>query len=448
MKKFITAAIMLFGYLNPLILSAQNNEHELTIQQTIGYALTNSIDIQKAILDQKQADYAVKEVRATGLPQILANGQYQNFPNIPTQLLPGEILGQPGVQIPVQFGTNHIMSGGFEVSQIIYNQSFLIGLQAAKSSEDMYRLLKISTEEDVVYQVSKAFYQVLEIQAQIDGLQSNLDKLIKLEELMKSQFENDMITQNDFNRLRVNKANLSTQLQSLKNANQLQKNYLKLLIGMPISDQIILKEDKKLADISLNALQNSSKESINTQLLNKQLELNNLNKANINAGYYPSIVAFGQQSWQAQRNEFNFLNGNEPWFQQTIIGVKLQVPIFDGFQKRNKVQQSLIDIEKIELDLLNNSRAEEAQIANAKEQLLNGLESVKTQLENKALAQDVYDQTNLLYKENVASLSDLLDAENALREAQLNYFRELLNFRKAELELLKAQGQLNQLSNL
>lgn len=447
MKKLLISSVLILIISLPIFSYGQAETYSFTLKQSLEFARGNSIDIQKAILDQKQADYAVKEVRGTGLPQVSGSGQFQNFPNLPTQLLPGEIIGQPGTQVPVQFGTSHNLSGGFEANQLIYNQSFLTGLKAAKTSEDLYRLMKISTEEDVVYQVTNAFYQTLELQAQIEAMESNLNKLEQLEGLMKVRYENKLVTKTDYNRLRVNKANLSTQLQSLRNGYEQQKNYLKLLMGMPIASNVELIEDENLDDIDLASLQLEKNESTNTQLLQKQKELNVLNKKNIQAGYYPTLSAFGQQTWQAQRNEFNFFDGEQPWFQQTIIGLQLQVPIFDGFQKRHKVQQSLIDIQKIELDLVNANRAEETQVANAREQLLNGLKSVEVQRENKDLAKEVYDQTNQMYGENVSSLNDLLDAENALREAQVNYYREVLKFRMAELNLLKAQGQLSQLSN-
>ncbi len=446
MKKLLAGSLLILIISLPILSNGQVDAHSFTLKQSLEFAMTNSIDIQKAILDQKQADYVVKEVKGTGLPQISGNGKFQNFPNIPTQLLPGEIIGQPGTQIPVQFGTSHNLSGGFDASQLLFNQSFFTGLKAAKSSEDLYRLLKISTEEDVIYQVTSAFYQTLELQAQIEAMESNLNKLEQLEGLMKVQYENDIVTKTDYNRLRVNKANLSTQLQSLRNGYEQQKNYLKLMIGLPISNSIELVEDENLEDIDLSSLQLQNNESTTTQVLEKQKELNILNKKNIQAGYYPTLSAFGSQSWQAQRNEFNFFDGGQPWFQQTIIGLQLEVPIFDGFQKRNRVQQTLIDIKKVELDMVNANRAEETEIANAKEQLLNGMKSVEVQRENKELAKEVYDQTNELYSQNVSSLSDLLDAENALREAQVNFFREVLKFRKAELDLLKAQGQLAQLS--
>lgn len=443
MRKTVISTLLVLVVSLPFALNGQA-DNSFTLKQSLDYALKNSIDIQKSILDKKQADHKVAEVRATGLPQVNANGQLQNYPNIPTQMAP---LGANGELIPLQFGTKYNANGGFEASQLLYNQQFFTGLKAAQRSEQLYELLKISTDEDVIYQVTQNFYQTLELQAQIQALETNIENLNKVEKLMKVQQENDLITKTEYNRLRVNKINLETNLQSLKTAEEQSKNYLKILMGMSMDNSITLVKSEDLEDINLSTLQYEKETPIQVQLLEKEYELNVLNRKSIQAGYYPTLVAFGQQSWSAQRNEFNFLDNTQPWFQQTIVGLKLEVPIFDGFEKHHQIQQSKIDIEKLELDRIQLDRNVDMTYQNAREQLVNSMKSVEAQRENKQLAQEVYDQTQELYAEQVGSLTDLLDAETSLRESQINYIREVLKFKKAELDLLKAQGQLRQLSN-
>lgn len=439
-------ALAWIGLLSSALL-AQPEEHSLSLKDALQYGLQNSIQIRQAALDQKSADYQIGEVRSSGLPQLNGEGQLQNFPNLPTQLLPGEIIGQPGTQIPVQFGTKYTMSGGVQASQLLYNQQFLTGLRAAKSSRELYQLLKIKTEEDVIYNISQAFYKALDLQAQIEVIESNMTMLEQLEELTRVQYENDLVTKTNYSRVKVNKANLASNLQALKTGEEQQKNYLKLLIGMPMEATLQLKKPAGLENVELSGLQYQKEEPVELEILQKQKALNILNKKNIRAGYFPTLSAFAQQSWQAQRNEFNFFDNEQPWFQQTVIGLSLQVPIFDGLSKHYRVQQSKIDIQKLELDQENTRRALDMQFENAREQLVNSLKSVEAQRENKQLANEVYDETQLLYKEQVATLSELLDVENDFRQAQVNYFKELLKFKLSELDLLKSQGQLQQILN-
>lgn len=437
----------LLAIAGPVGLSAQAPEFRFSLQEAVKEGLENNVDILRAQLDQQNADYQVGEVRSTGLPQIKGTGQFQNFPNRPTQLLPGEIVGQPGTQIPVQFGTNYTLSGGLEASQLLYNQQFLTGLQAARSSKELYQLLKVKTEEDIIYQISLSFYSALDVQAQIEVLESNRAMLQQLEELTQVQMENDLVTKTTLNRVKVNRVNVESKLQALKTWEEQQKNHLKLLIGLPMDASLELQEPEDLENLALTSLQNKKEEPVQLEILNKQKALYTLNRKSIQAGYFPTLAAFAQQSWQAQRNEFNFFDNNQPWFQQTILGLSLQVPIFDGLNKHYRVQQSKVDIQKLELEQYRARRSLDMQFENTREQLINGLASVEAQRDNKELAKEVYDQTQLLYKEQVANLSELLDAEKAYREAQVNYYQELLKFKKSELDLLKAQGQLQQITN-
>lgn len=443
MKKYFRKSVLLAILLYTTVGHAQVEKQTYTLKQTVKYALQNSFNVQKAVLDIEQADHKIGEVKSQGLPQINGVGNFNNFPNLPTQLLPGEIIGEPaGTFIPVQFGTEYTASGGFEATQLIYNQSYFTGLKAVKSSEELYKLLKLGTEEDVIYEVANAFYSVLELQAQRDVLEANIDQIVKMEALMKTRFENDLVTKTDYNRLRVNRTNMETTLQSLTTAEATQTNYLKLLMGMPIDADIELVPAENIAEVNLNSLHYEKLEPTQLKIIDQQIELNRINQKNFAAGYYPSLVAFGTQNWQAQRNEFNFFDGNQPWFQQTVIGLKLEVPIFDGLRKHHQIAQAKIDVQKAEVDRLNVLRGNQMEYKNAIEQLVNTLKSVEAQKENRELAQEVYNQTQELYNNSVGTLTDFLNAENALREAQINYYREILKFKKAELDLLKAQGQL------
>lgn len=444
-KSSIILGLLAFGL--PASSWAQSPEYNFTLVEALQFGLENSISVRQAVLDQEQSEYKVGEVRATGLPQITGEGQYQNFPNLPTQLLPGELMGQPGTYIPVQFGTENTMSGTIKASQILYNQQFLTGLKAARTSRELYELMKIKTEEDVIYQVSNAFYMVLELQAQRNVLDSNVSQLNKLEEIMTERYENDLVTRTDLGRIKVNKTNLLTTLQSVKIGLEQQKNYLKLLLGMPLEADLTIRQPEDIEEVSLRALQFQKENPIELDILEQQITLNQLNRKSIQAEYMPSLALFGQQSWQAQRNEFDFFEAGQPWFQQTVVGVQLTVPIFDGLDKHYRIQQSEIDIAKLTLQQTDAERQLDMQYRNAQEQLTNSLASVEAQRENRELAKEVYEQTQMLYKEQVVGLTDLLDAEQAYRQAEVSFYNELLKFRRSELDLLKSQGQLQQVLN-
>ena len=254
-----------------------------------------------------------------------------------------------------------------------------------------------------------------------------------------------MITANELDRITVQKTNLATQLQSLRAVRDQQVNYLKLLMGLPITAELSLEEPLDLEDLSLSLASYESQSPIELKILEKQKKLNLRNLEVTRAGYYPTLALFGQQSWQAQRNEFNFFDGNQPWFQQTVIGVQLQVPIFDGGTKHHKIQQNKLQIDKLQLQKDYASSQLDLQTENARKQLQYSFASVSAQADNKELARKVYEQSQQMYQEEVIGLTELLDAEQAFRSAQTNYYNEVLKFKRSELDLLKSLGRIQQI---
>lgn len=443
--KIISVRILLIGIglsLIPIASAAQVEEQAISLTEAVKFALEHNATVHQARYDQEISEYQIKEVRSSGLPQISGEGQFQGFPNLPTQLLPGEIIGQPGTQIPVQFGTTYNTSGTIKVSQLLYSQELFSGLKAAKDSRELYALLKIKSEEDLIYQVANSFYQALEIEAQIKSLDSNLITLDKMSKVMLARYQNEMITANELDRISVQKTNLATQLQSLRAIRDQQVNYLKLLMGLPINAELGLEEPENLEDLDLSLASFESQSPIELQILEKQNKLNARSLEVTRAGYYPTLALFGQQSWQAQRNEFNFFDANQAWFQQTVIGLSLQVPIFDGGTKHYKIQQNLLQIDKLQIQKEYASSQLDLQTENARKQLQYSFASVAAQADNKELARKVYEQSQQLYQEEVIGLTELLDAEQAFRSAQTNYYNELLKFKRSELDLLKSLGRI------
>lgn len=444
MKNKSQTVLSVLFFLLVIQVNAQNNL-ELTLSKAVQYGLKNNYRIQNAIYEQEKAEYKVGEVKSSAFPQLTAEGQFQNSPNLPTQILPGEIVGQPGNDVEVQFGTSHNANGTLKATQLLYSQEFFTGLKAAKASEELYMLQKINSEEEAIYEIAKAFYGVLQVKSQISVLDSNLNMINQLKELMKVQFENDVVTKTDYSRIKVNQVNLETQLQSLEASYEQQLNYLKLVLGMPISTEITVVEPSNLNNISIQNLSSEPSNQIQLDILKKQEALTVLNKKSIRAGYTPTLSLFGQQSWQAQRNEFNFFDNSQPWFQQTFWGVQLSIPIFDGFKKQRQIQQTDIDLQQLKLQQRQVEQQLDMQYTNSRKQLTNSLNAVKAQEQNKKLAKEVYDQTKLLYQEQVEGLTELLDAEQAYRNAQTNYYNELIKFKVSELDLLKSKGTITTL---
>lgn len=445
-KMYVVLGMLLLAVLGPV--GAQDvpaATGSLTLEEAINYALEHNEDVLKATYDEQISENKIKEIKGSGLPQVNASGKLEYYPSLPTQILPGALAGQPGQDIPVQFGKDYTVQGGVQVTQLLFNKSFFVGLEAARSTQDLYRLRKVMAMEDVVYNISSAYLQILQTKEQFSVIVANLERLRQLETILQLQYDNDLVRKVDVNRLQVNRVNLENQNQNLLTVLEQQKNYLKFFMGMPLEEEIIIADaelmDAAVVPSAIARLENK----IEFQLLNKQKELTDFQIRNIRAGYYPSLAAYGNYSYQTQRNDL--FDSTVPWFNTTVVGLQLNIPIFDGFQKRSQVRQAALEIKKIDEDIKKLSKNTQVEVINAISQLENSLRTIAAQEKNVALAQEVFETTNQLYKEGISPLTDLLEAEVALREAQTSLNGERLKYQLAQLNYLKASGEIGSLSN-
>jgi outer membrane protein TolC len=446
--KGVTAVVLVLALLSRGIpeVEAQTPAAPLTVEAAIDYAMKNNRDLKASAFDEQFARERVKEVRSQGLPQVNLTGRLQDNIIIPTSLLPAEIVGgAAGTFIPVRFGTQYNATGGIEASQLLYSQSYLVGLKAAKTSEEFYQLNSRKVKEDVAYNVSASYYNAQISARQLEILQGNLERLRQLAAISQVQYQNGILKKSDADRIRVNITNLETQIANLQTGYIQQLNLLKFLIGMPVTAEISIvskiDENENVA-VNFNRDENIFARRTDFQILNKQRELYELERKNVNSGYAPSLSAFGNFNYQAFRQEFNFLRTDQPWFRTSVIGLNLNIPVFDGLRKRAQAQQSNIRMKQVENQTEKLQESITLDVVNSNAKLANARTALVAQSENRGLAEQVYNQTQLQYKEGVASLSDLLNSETELRNAQNNYINALVQLKLAALELRKADGSL------
>jgi outer membrane protein TolC len=425
---------------------AQQNLDKLTLEQVLSYTVQNNLTLQSAALDEKISREQTKEILATGLPQVNAVGDFKDYLKIPTSLLPAEIVGgEAGTFVPVQFGTQYNVTAGVEASQLLFSQSYLVGLKASKTAQEAAQLGTRKTKEEVVYATSLTFYSAQISRKQLDILRANLDKLIKQIQISDLQYQNGIIKKLDLDRLKVTRTNLETDIYNLETAHQQQLNMLRFYMNVPQTQIISLDttiNERGGGLLTMNRDVNLFQNRTEFQLLNKQKELYNLELKNIKGGYLPTLAAFASYNTMAMRSEFNFFQSGRPWFQTSVVGLRLNIPIFDGLEKRAKGQQSKLRHAKLENDSKMLKQSITMDITNANAKLINSRRALAAQKENRLLAEEVYTQTQLQYKEGLASMTDLLNAETSMRDAQNNYIRALIESLIADLELQKADGTL------
>lgn len=429
-------------------LSAQQTR-VLTLSQAIDYAIENKADAEKARLNIRKGDAEIAEVRANALPKISVTSNTAYNPLLQKSLLPGEMFGAPGQKIEVSFGQRWQSSNMVQLQQVLFNQSVFTGLKAAKSTKEFYFINAQLTEEQIIQKVAEAYYQVYQSQQMLNNLKDNLNIAQQTINIIKGLYDAGLAKKIDYDRTSVAVNNLKANEQQLINAVQLSENALKFMIGMPMQQDIELPEGTFEPSILVAENTPNFSERTELKLLNKQLELLNWKKKASEAEYYPSAALVANYGWLGQGEKFPFWNGKDNgvfWSDLSSIALSINIPIFNGFAIKSKVEKDLIEIEKAKADLKETQLGLDLAYNNAKTQLTNGLITIKNQESNVKLAEEVLSNTRSNYQYGLATLNDILDAEKDLAEAKNNLTKSKLDYKLAEIELLKSQGKLRTLN--
>jgi outer membrane protein TolC len=445
MKKTILLIILTFA------LGANAQEVKtLTLREAINYALENKADAKKAKLKVENSEYQIQEVRSRALPQISANGNLTYNPVIQTTVIDGAGFGQPGTTIQAAFGQKWVSTAGVSLTQAIFDQTVFTGLKAAKSTREFYQINNQLSEEQVIERVANNYYQVYVQRQKLTVIDSTYKNTNKVKDIIKGQFDNGLAKKIDLDRILVKISNINTQRQQVLNAVQIQENALKFYMGMPIETQIEIPQTAfEVGPQALSEIPNTANRT-EYLLLKKQEQLLFYQKKAVEASYYPTLSLNAGYNYIGQGPKMPI--GGKPadgvyWSDFSSIGLNLKVPIFTGFGTRAKVRQADIEIRTVQEDLVDTKLALDLAFANAKTQIDNSLTTINNQKENAQLAKEVLDNTRNNYVQGLASLTDLLDAENALTEAQNNYTSAVLEYKLAEIQLIKSKGELKTLIN-
>ncbi|KQS35292.1 TolC family protein [Pedobacter sp. Leaf194] len=433
--------ILITGMALPQLVTAQQ---QVTLKDALTYALQNNTNVRKSKLDIERGRYKVQEVRAQALPQLTGNAGLTYNPII------GQLVANFGGQTQaIKLGQNWNSSAGVQLSQQLFNQQVFTGLQAAKSSEEYYNLTSQLTEEQIIELVANNYYQVLVNRQQLNVIDTNIKNVKVVEKIVGNQYKNGLARKIDVDRINVNLTNLNTQRDQTINAITQLENQLKFSMGMPVSNQITLPATE-LTEVTVLPQFADSVDLANrteVKLLNNQDKLLSLQRKAYVAEYYPTLALTGNYTYSSQSDGFDFLSSNAAaiGYGASAIGVTLRVPIFNGFLTRSKVRQANVDILKAKEDRKESTNSLNLAYENAKIQLRNNLNTINSQRKNAELAQEIYKSTQNNYNNGLASLTDLLETENSLTSAQNSYTQALLNYKVAEIQLIKSNGNIKSL---
>ena len=449
----------------------QAESSSFTLEQCIQYALENSIAAKNADLEQRIAKAKVNETVGIGLPQIsgsasvVHNQKLQRF--FTTFTGPDgfiDLSGVPGIQVGDVVAAQNFFqlkssgSASVGINQILFNGSYLVGLKASKTYTELSQRSAEQTDQDIIQQVTKAYYSVLINKERTKLFTDNIARVDSLLRNTSALNQNGFAESIDVDRVKVTLNNLRSERDKFLNLNDLSLQLLKFQMNYPQEKPIEIVGEIQDVEIDTNLL--NTKEAVDYKsrpdyrVLEVNRRLQELNIKNKYAESMPTLSAFATLGTMTQSPNVGGLFktntkiedfggvGPDKWYTYNQFGVSLNMPIFSGLQRHYRTQQEKIKLMQIENSVVNLKRAIDFEITQTSVNFDNALKSLVAQKENQQLAANIARVTKVKYEQGVGSSLEVTDAENSLRTAQTNYYSALFDAMVAKVDLDKAYGKL------
>ncbi len=438
--------ILIFLMIAPAVYSQE--VMKMSLRDAVNYAYDNNLTLKNAELNLIDAEQQIIERRSIGLPQLSAGANYQRYLEVPKQPLPQAFIDfleqiNPGgeVQREASFFLKNNFTASIDLDAMVFDGTFFVGLQAARAFREYTAQELIVQKRDIRNQVIDAYLPVLLLNESMEILRKNIDNLTALLNETTQLYQSGFAEQLDIDRQQLSLTNLQVEYDNALRQKEVALARLKYVIGYPVEQALELSDE--LEEMVVVASEADLSADIDFQarpeyrLTEKGLELNDLNVRLNKAAYLPTLYAFGSYQQNYQGNDRN----NDFWAPTSFVGLRLNVPIFDGLNKQARLQRARIDLEKTQNQQLDLKRAIRLEITNARILYVNAREKLASQKENMELAQRIYDTTQIKYREGVGSSVELTQAERELYTAQANYIDALYNLLVAKVDLETALGK-------
>lgn len=437
----------------------------LSLPAALEYARQHSPDLRNARTDVEISRKKVKETTAIGLPQLNAGLSYNNYPNIPTQLLPdflspviygvlqneglvSEIpAGVSGQLFPAQFGTKHNFTAQLSASQLLFNGPYIVGLQAARAFVDFARVQESRTLSEVEEAVSNAYYQALVAGRSVSLLDSTRSTLENILRETRAIYAQGFIEETDVDQLELLLSDLDASLSNARNQQVLALRLLKFRMGMPIDQEVALSEDLEGLTASLDREMLLGRGfdpegHVGFAMARNQETLNRLDLKRYQSLYLPSLSAFYSYQRSAQRQEFDFTDPDKEWYPTEVVGLQLDIPLWSSGSRKYQVQQARLNLEKSEVIKEQVKEGLKLEASNARSNLENAWMIYRNKEKGMATARKIYDRMRIRYKEGMASSLELQQTHNQWLQAEGDHILSLLQLFTAKTAFDKATREL------
>ncbi|MCH4822688.1 TolC family protein [Gramella lutea] len=441
--------------------------YQLSIEEAIEFAIENNY---QSLIAEKDVEIALKqkwEIIAQGLPQINAAVDYQNFLKQPVTLLPAAAFDNtqstidiveeyfdnaerndtpvdtPEGFIPVRFGTKQSVNATATWSQLIFDGSYIVGIQSVKTLLQISKNAKTKTDLEIKKAVISAYGNVLLAEESVDILENNVETVQKNFNDTQKIYENGLAEQEDVEQLEITLLRLKNNLSRSERMRDIAYELLNLSLGIPVENRVILTDDldglaMKYYDPSILNREIPIEENIDYRIAKNSAESAEIQVKLQKAKALPTLSGFVNYGYQGFADRFTFLNDDQEYFGQSILGVSLNIPIFSSGMRHSRTQQRELEYEQALLDLEQTENDVKRQINMAKSEYEFSIENYQTSVRNLELAERIENKNQTKFFEGIASSFELTEAQRQLYNAQQEYLQSMLDVitAKAELENL------------
>jgi len=416
-------------------------QNSFTLEEAIEYGLQNSYNSEIARQDVAIALKQKWEIIAQGLPQISGNAEYRNNLKQPVTLIPGEIAGgDPGTFVPVTFGTKQNLTATTTWNQLIFDGSYIVGVQSAKTLLQISENAKVKTDLSVKEAITNAYGNVLLARESVEIAKRNLETIEKNLNDTRVTYENGLIEEEAVEQLEMTLLGLQTNLNNAERMEVIAYDMLKVSMGIPVVTPII----------AVNNLEQLSTEYFDLQLLNKEIPVeenidyriakDQSNQAEIlvkleKSKALPTLSAFINYGAQANSETFSFFSNNQVYYDQSVLGLSLNVPIFSSGLRSARTAQKKIQFEQslVQLELTKNQV--ELNIQSAKNDYKFSLENYANKEKSLDLASRIENKNQIKFLEGLSSSFELSEAQQQLYRAQQDYLQSMLEVITSKIDL-------------
>lgn len=445
-NKLFGTILLLLTFTNGLIIAQENSgEMKLSLADAQEYALQHNKMVQSAKLDVEAAKLAIWETVSAGLPQLNASAGFTDNLKLMTTLLPGEFFGQPGIKVPVSFGSQYNSTFGMQATMLLFNAPYYVGVETVKLAKQLTEANVQKTELDTRESVITAYYLILVSEESMKILDGNIANLKETLKATKAMFAAGMAESTDIDQMSSNVTMMENTKSSLERAIELNYNLLRFQLGVSAETPVTLTETLDAMTGTINVAALSSQEfgyakNITYQLVEKQEQLSALALKTQKATVLPTLAGFYSYS----KNGMGDKVSNQRWFPNSMLGMQLSIPIFASGQRYSRIKKAQINFEKAQTTKAMVTDQLLLQEKQLRYNLINANTQYLAQKDNIDVASRVYKSMENKFKQGMASSLELTQTNSLYLQAENNYISSLMNLFQTKLALDKL---LNNLQN-